>query len=113
MSKWSNIIYALVDPKTEEVRYVGKSKVGMRRPMNCLCSHMPAYDPEMQRWKSQFHGWTPRDRRMKVIHILEILESSVDLFARETFWIHHYANLGHRLFNRNQMPKVDMKPAAP
>jgi hypothetical protein len=88
-----NIIYALCDPTTQEVRYIGKSVKGMCRPK----SHWN------ERTKTRFktyrlYRWLNKLSEPPTIRVLEVCETKEELSLREMLWIAVYS-LGNRLTN--------------
>jgi len=89
------IVYGLIDPKNEAVRYIGKSMQGLRRPR---AHSMPKFlndETPKTRWirKLQLDG------RTYGIVVLETVSDSADLFDVEAFWIAQGRSLGWRLLN--------------
>lgn len=94
MSK--TFIYALIDPDTQEVRYVGKSD----KPEKRLKRHLGMFEPKSthkQNWIRSLlvNGKSP------IIKILEEVELSVWNDA-EKRWIKHYKDMGARLTNTTE-----------
>lgn len=88
-----NRIYGLIDPRTEEIRYIGKSSRGMRR------AYQHAYEKykgkgEKARWIASLQ----EEGLSYEIITLENVSSREELDARETWWIAWYRPLG-RLTN--------------
>jgi hypothetical protein len=84
-----HLIYALVDPRTEEVRYIGKSSRGLIRPaQHAQPSRLALDDTYRARWLKQLRaeGCTPQ------IRILEVVDDPDLLNDAEIRWI----ALGHR-----------------
>lgn len=82
-------IYALLDPRTNEVRYVGKAKDPKLRYASHKCvrgySHRANWIRSLQRC-----GYDPE---------MVILEESEDWAESESFWIDYLMSLGARLTN--------------
>lgn len=82
-------IYALLDPRTNEVRYVGKAKDPKLRYASHKCvrgySHRANWIRSLQRC-----GYDPE---------MVILEESEDWAESESFWIEYLMSLGARLTN--------------
>lgn len=76
------LIYGLVDPRTDAIRYIGKSSSGMRRPnqhRNCKeVSYKGHWIRELESTGASF-----------VITVLEYVEAQTALNAREISWIAH------------------------
>ncbi len=98
-----NIIYALCEPNTEDVRYVGLSSTGFTRPK----SHFTDYrlyrkDRKSNRF-THCQVWIQKVKRegnLPNIIILEVCEKQSQLNDRERFWIKYYRELiGDRLTN--------------
>lgn len=90
------IIYALVDPRTGEIRYIGKSSSGVRRPrLHTAPSHLKEERTHKANWVRLLLslGLKPG------IQILEEFSSETDLNDAECFWIAQGRGLGWRLTN--------------
>lgn len=93
----SYLIYGLVDPRNNEMRYIGKSSSGLRRPSR----HWSAKSLRLDRnghkvnWLKQVlaDGLEPR------ILVLERLECQEDLNAAEMAAISYYRSIGCKLTN--------------
>ena len=89
-------IYALVDPRTDEIRYVGKTsrslKARLKQHMNERARHHRA--AWLRGLKSE--GIVP-----EVIH-LEAVPPDEDWIEAEQFWIAYIRFLGFRLVNRTE-----------
>lgn len=87
-------IYALIDPRDNDIRYVGMSKD-------------PIYRLKQHFWKSQINKSTYKNHWLKnllsnnLYPILEIIEECPEMIwqGRERFWIKYYSYLGCRLTN--------------
>src|SRR3989304_2407023 len=92
-------IYALVDPATNEVRYIGNTSHKFISRFKAL------YSSGLHRDLSQ---WIKDLRENNHAPIMKQLEMSYGRmsFRREAFWISYYATAGHRLFNKNKNPLV-------
>ena len=92
--KWTvSHIYMLIDPRTDEIRYVGKSI----RPYQRLQNHMnePPTHCHRSHWLSELRslGLTPR------LEVLETLCGEWPWQEAECAWIARLRNLGARLVN--------------
>lgn len=89
-----NIIYALVDPRTLLVRYVGQSSSGLKRP----CSH--AQPAQMQK-RTHTAAWCRQLARDGLRPAAVVLEhaSREHLSERECWWIAYGRALGWDLTN--------------
>ncbi len=86
------MIYALVDPFSKEIRYIGKSVSGLKRPNEKHSSHC--------------ENWRMKLRRMgrlpNVIVVQEFpvfLDVEKILAEAETYWINHFRERGCPLTN--------------
>jgi hypothetical protein len=91
------LIYALVDPRTDAVRYIGKSCSGMKRPLRHFQPKLLAADNTYKaRWIRALMaeiGGPPS------VRVLEVFASAVDLNDAECFWIAQGHGLGWSLTN--------------
>ncbi len=87
-------IYVLKDPETGEVRYVGKTKLTLKKRLQ---------DHLSEKTKSYKYNWITSLKNKNVLPIIESIERvSNEVWAvREMFWIQHYKDLGARLTNSN------------
>jgi hypothetical protein len=76
-------IYALTDPDTGEVRYVGKAKNAQRR----YAEHLADYGVSL---KAEWIGSLSEQQRVPVLKILEEHLTADEAKARELWWIEHY-----------------------
>lgn len=91
------LIYGLFDPRTSELRYVGKSCSGMVRPGQ-------HFTPTGLRREAKTHktNWIKTvlaDGLVPEIEVLEVCESAVELVEAERFFIEYFRSLGCRLTN--------------
>jgi hypothetical protein len=89
-SKW--LVYALVDPRNAELRYVGKSCQGMKRPRQHSAPKQLAKQTHTARWLREL-GTRP------LIRVLEELPGPEGLYEAERWWIDHCRIIGHKLTN--------------
>lgn len=90
-----NIIYALCE-RSGEVRYVGKSTSGIKRPRDHLRpSKYEKLDQPVYRWirKRAKQDYRP------IIKILAVLDNPEELFEEEIFMISYLKSLGANLLN--------------
>ena len=81
-----NLIYALVDSRTKEVRYVGRSSSGLARPK----SHMYPCNLIEDSYKTR---WIKKNLGHIEIKILEEVTNKNLLDEREIYWISQFSNL--------------------
>ena len=91
----SNIIYGLADPRTNVVRYIGKSTTGMRRPRQHLRPGVLATDPT---WKGRWLRQLNAEGLRPLITVIENCTRDV-LSDREIFWIAEGRRRGWPLTN--------------
>ena len=90
LSDKQRIIYGLTDPRTEELRYVGMSKNGLKRAKT-------KHDARCRNWEIQLERLGLRPDAF----IIEDLPSSThgELCEQETFWIGYFRMIGANLTN--------------
>ena len=88
------IIYGLCDPRTKEIRYVGKSCTGLKRPKE----HLFHYQNKIKTYKNCWIRSLLKEGVSPSILVLEECERQL-LDEREVFWINHYRRLGYKLTN--------------
>lgn len=88
----NNIIYCLRDPINQQIRYVGKTRKGYKRPLAKHSSHCRNWEISLER-----KGLT------KIVEILQSFEDSDDiekiLSDSEKWWIKHLRQSGCDLTN--------------
>ncbi len=90
--KMVNIIYGLRDPRNDVYQYVGKSTVGLRRPLEHLTN---SHSKRVNDWvKMLGSNW-----QYPLIDIIEEVEKVEVLVEREKYWINYYYNLNPDLLN--------------
>lgn len=92
-----NIIYALIDPRNEEVRYIGKSTQGLKRPRQ----HKNPYQlrHEKHTYKTR---WIKQLLNLGLTYKIRIIQSYLTsdyLSEAEKFWISLFIKRGCRLTN--------------
>jgi excisionase family DNA binding protein len=87
-------IYALSDPRTDEIRYVGIALDIHKRYAQHI-SHVPSGNEKKDDWISRLKdaGLLPR------LQVLEAEVSKKIIFDREVYWIQHYLAQGEKLTN--------------
>lgn len=91
-----NIIYALVHPNTAKVVYIGKSVVGINRPLTLL---------KEKSHSESVNKWVNALRLADMEPVIIILEHNVDdiiLDLKERFWIEYYSDEDSALLNKNK-----------
>ena len=88
-------IYTLSDPRTEEVRYVGITKLELRKRLTrhvSLARRRPGY---------HVSSWIHQLLERKLRPVITLIETT-DNPERERYWIQHYRSLGARLTNLSE-----------
>jgi hypothetical protein len=103
----ANIIYALCDPRTDAVHYVGLSSVGLSRARQHLQPAARAADSAKGEWlRSMFDaGMAPS------IRVLEAVESIDALSQKERTWIAKGIELGWPLTNASKGGEFGGRPS--
>lgn len=90
------IIYALIDPRDNAIRYVGKTfRTAHRRLRRHLASCYLNGKTHKERWLRTLVALGVQP----IITVIETCTSSADLSKRERFWIAHYRAVGAALTN--------------
>lgn len=90
-------IYGLVDPRTDELRYIGKT---VRRPSHRLFTHQ--WLARTSKRKSHVQAWLAnllKDGREPEVVVIEIVPAGVDWVEAEQFWIAYFRMIGADLCN--------------
>lgn len=93
MSKY--IVYALKDPRTQEIRYIGKSSIGLERPKK----HKNISELKKKTHKSNWINSLISLGLMYEITILEECISEEHVMRQEMYWIKFHRELGTDLTN--------------
>ena len=88
------IIYGLKCPFTNSIHYVGKSTIGMIRPLQHLTK---SHSEKINEWVNDLKqiGYFP------IVQILENVSVNEDIDSRERYWIQKEINNGGYLLNSN------------
>lgn len=91
------IIYALCDPKTNQIRYVGLSSNGLERPKR----HM--YPSVLKKWGHlKVYRWIAGLKKLGLVPeilIIEYVQNKEELLESEIFFISYFKSIGCRLLN--------------
>lgn len=90
------IVYALVDPRNNEVRYIGKSGSGMKRVRMHMCpSSLARGRTYKDKWLRELiaSGYHP------LVRTIAVCADKKDLSKAEILWIAYARSLGWRLTN--------------
>lgn len=99
-------IYALVDPRTDAVRYVGQTRNVERR----YRTHCGGSGTNAQMW-----AWLKELASLGLVPTIQILEHTccADADAKEWYWIEHAVRNGVQLLNKQGMSRFrDYRAAA-
>jgi len=89
-------IYGLLDPRTNEVRYIGKSSTGMKRPN---LHRKPSCLAKDNTYKAHWIRALQREGLTYKIEVLEYVSSRDELNAAERYWIEEARSHSWRLTN--------------
>jgi predicted XRE-type DNA-binding protein len=91
-TKMINIVYGLRDPRNDVYQYIGKSTVGINRPLQHLKN---SHSTKVNKWVKELEdNWLyPR------IEIIEEVDNIDELATREKFWINYYYDINPNLLN--------------
>lgn len=96
MTQTKYLIYALQDPQTFEIRYIGKSANGLHRPKaHVQPSYLSKDDTYKGRWIKQLlnNGFKP------VIKVIQYLNNPLECIQAEIYWIDYFEKQGCPLTN--------------
>ena len=87
-----NLIYGLRDPRNDVYRYIGKTTVGVGRPLSHL---VKSHNVFVNNWVDELSliGFHPH---------VDVIERGIELenlSTRESYWISYYSDLHGELFN--------------
>lgn len=87
-----NIIYGLRDPRNDVYQYIGKSTVGIKRPLKHLTR---SHNDNVNKFVKELEDlWL-----YPIIDIIEEVKDINDLIDREKYWIEYYLNINPNLLN--------------
>ena len=90
--KYTNLIYGLRDPRNDVYKYIGKTTVGVKRPlMHLKKSH-----------NILVNQWVDELKEINLSPIVDVLENNVSLEQlsyREKHYIAYYSGISDQLFN--------------
>ena len=88
-------VYVLIDPRTNEIRYVGKTKNSLTKR---LSQHMDDVRKGERNWRS---NWIASLRRLGYRPMIELVQEipSGDWEKAESYWIGYYRSVGCKLTN--------------
>lgn len=87
-----NIIYGLRDPRNDVYQYIGKSTIGVNRPLQHLTY---SHSDKVNEWVAKLgENWL-----YPIIDIIEEVEELDNLSEREKYWINHYYEINPNLLN--------------
>lgn len=90
-----NLIYILIDPFTQENRYVGKSTSGLSRPKQ----HFKAKELKGTTHKANWVKSVMAKGKLPIIYVIEEFDTKEELEEAEQFWIANFKFLGCNLTN--------------
>tara|TARA_R110000803_G_C11812249_1_gene300852 strand:+ start:98 stop:634 length:537 start_codon:yes stop_codon:yes gene_type:complete len=90
----TKLIYTLSCPFTDEVHYVGKTTMGMTRPLSHLSN---SHSEKIRIWVDELKVLGDKP----VVKIIDNISSVEDLDYKERYWIQYYMNKGNLLLNTN------------
>lgn len=87
-----NIIYGLRDPRNDVYQYIGKSTVGINRPLQHLAH---SHSPKVNEWVRELLN----SSLCPIIDIIEEVEDINNLAEQEKYWINYYYDINPSLLN--------------
>lgn len=98
----SDLIYSLRDPRTDEIRYIGKSTSGLQRP---LVHFKHSHNKKVNDWMTELRN----ENLIPHIDILEELSEWKYLHIREAYWISLYVSAGCKLLNESSTESIEIR----
>lgn len=91
-----NIIYGLRDPRNDVYYYIGKSTVGISRPLSHLTN---SHSKKVNDWVSELKelGYFP------IVDVIEEVSDINNLIDREKYWISYYYDINKDLLNTQSL----------
>ncbi len=96
-----NVIYGLVDPRNNQLRYIGKSETGKQRFAEHMKPRSLTKDTHKDRWIKQL---VALDMKPDFI-VIESFDTPEELFIAEEFWYEYFIALGCNLTNSTKCGK--------
>jgi DNA-binding XRE family transcriptional regulator len=96
----NNLIYGLVDPRNDMVCYVGKTTLGLNRPI----THLHYSHNELVR------NWVNELNDFNLFPSIYIIEENIELSKlseREFFWINKYYSINSNILNKSLISKIN------
>lgn len=90
------LIYVLKDPRTDEVRYVGKTSQKLDRRLG---QHLR---DKKNNHRCHWIQYLVRDGLKPILDVIETVPAGEDWVEREMYWIAHYKEIGARLVNQTK-----------
>ncbi len=91
-------IYALIDPRDSEIRYVGQTRQAPARRLaeHCVCSGHSQANRKVHAWIAELKlaGQRP------VIVVMQQVPTWGESMTQEKHWIRHFLSLGSKLLNK-------------
>jgi group I intron endonuclease len=89
------LIYALIDPTSYEIRYVGRSSSGLARPKE----HFKPFELGKRNYKANWIRGLVSEGLVPEIFVLQVVDCADDLNPLEMLWISRCKSEGHHLTN--------------
>lgn len=96
--KNNTFIYGLIDPRTQEIKYIGKTVQGIER----LRQHFYSSGNRKYEGNTKKINWCKKLKSLGLIFdviYLEYIENDYDLNEAESFYIQYFKSLGAELLN--------------
>ena len=98
-----NIVYGLRDPRNDVYQYIGKSTVGVSRPLSHLYS---SHSDLVKAWVKELENmWLYPE-----IDIIETVEDITYLADREKYWIEYYSSINPNILNIQNRVTLELDP---